>query len=87
MLHNRTGVEALLVLSRSDRSQFTRPHTWSTSQSVEDFFQLSYEETPDDFAGRLESYKLAGVEGMQNQSISIIKLIISKSNRGKAVCK
>jgi hypothetical protein len=74
MLHNRTGTEALLVVSRADRSHYTRPHTWSTSQAVEDFFQLSYEETPDDFAGRLESYKLAGVEGMPKRDGSYLAL-------------
>jgi hypothetical protein len=68
MLHNCIRTEALLVVSCADRSHYTRPHTWSTSQAVEDFFQLSYEKTPDDFAGRLESYKLAGVEGMSKET-------------------
>lgn len=59
----RTGTEVLLISTRSDREHFTKPHTWASSRSVEDFFQLSYDEGPEEFAGRLESYKLSGIEG------------------------
>jgi hypothetical protein len=74
MLYNCTGTEALLVVSHADWFHYTCLHIWFISQAVEDFFQLSYEETPDDFAGRLESYKLAGVEGMLKRDRSYLAL-------------
>lgn len=64
----RNGTEALLIVTRSDRDQYPKPHTWMSSPSVEDFFTLSYNEAPGDFAGRLESYKLTGVEGARMYS-------------------
>ena len=63
MLCNRTDIHAVLITCRGNRTHYSRPHTFASSPLVEQFFQLLYDESLDDFSVRLESYALAGIEG------------------------
>lgn len=62
-LYNRTGLEILLIAVRSDEQSVTCPEVWTTSQRVEQFFQLTAGTSLMDFAGKLECYCLSGLEG------------------------
>jgi hypothetical protein len=62
-LHHRTEVEFLLFGSRSNSSSFMRPTSWSTSDRIEEYFQLQFKKSPGEFAGMMECFLLSGLKG------------------------
>lgn len=48
---------------RSEMSDYLVPHTWTSSERIEDFFHMTFGMDVGHFAGRLESYLLSGVSG------------------------
>ncbi|KAI0083733.1 hypothetical protein BDY19DRAFT_858173, partial [Irpex rosettiformis] len=62
-LHNRTGTESLLIAVRSSSSSFLHPRISTTSDRIDDYFQLQTKVSTAQFAGMLESYLLSGIEG------------------------
>ncbi|KAI0686722.1 hypothetical protein BC835DRAFT_1420230 [Cytidiella melzeri] len=65
-LHNRTGLEMLLVAVRSDGQSVVCPQVWTTGDHVDEFFQLTNQMPITDFAGKLECYCLTGLQGTAN---------------------
>ncbi|KAI0684180.1 hypothetical protein BC835DRAFT_1293734 [Cytidiella melzeri] len=62
-LHNRTGLEMLLVAVRTDSQSVVCPQVWTTGDPVNEFFQLTNKISLSDFAGKFECYCLSGVQG------------------------
>ena len=62
-LSHRTGTEIMVVGSRSQSSSFLVPFTWSTSDQLDEHFQLKCKMSPAQYAAQLECYLLSGVEG------------------------
>ncbi|EKM49190.1 uncharacterized protein PHACADRAFT_33584 [Phanerochaete carnosa HHB-10118-sp] len=67
-LHQRTGVEILFSAVRGDQSDFLAPHTWSTDEKLEDFFQMTFGMEFGRFTGKLESYVLSGLSGVKKKA-------------------
>lgn len=62
-LNARGGTEIMLIAVRSEVTDYLVPHTWTSSDRIEDFFQMSFGMDLGHFAGRLESYLLSGLSG------------------------
>lgn len=51
------------MVVRSEHDHFPAPSTFTTSERVDEFFNLAYSSGLDEFAWRLEAYCLSGVHG------------------------
>ncbi|KAI0699995.1 hypothetical protein BC835DRAFT_1266983 [Cytidiella melzeri] len=73
-LHNRTGLEMLLVAVRTDSQSVVCPQVWTTGDPVNEFFQLTNKISLSDFAGKFECYCLSGVQGDVARPIKIKRM-------------
>ncbi|KAI0782168.1 hypothetical protein C8Q75DRAFT_896041 [Abortiporus biennis] len=72
-LHACTGVEVLLVSTRSKTSDFNQPYTYTTSSKFEEYFQFVSGCNLQNFALRSEAYHISGVQGVADKA-EIIRL-------------
>ncbi|PSR94370.1 hypothetical protein PHLCEN_2v4455 [Hermanssonia centrifuga] len=80
-LYARTGTEVLLFAVRSNFEHYARPYTYSTSERVKDFFQMSFDCDVGDYARQFETYCLSGAKGTATnyvQELSELKRLTSK---------
>ncbi|EMD37934.1 hypothetical protein CERSUDRAFT_94917 [Gelatoporia subvermispora B] len=63
-LHERTGVEAVLMVVRTSPDHYNRPFAFVTSQRAESFFSYTLNTQAIDVALHLESFCLSGVTGL-----------------------
>ncbi|KAI0343132.1 hypothetical protein BDW22DRAFT_1304847, partial [Trametopsis cervina] len=62
-LHHRTGVEILIVGARSQSSSFMLPFAWSTSDRLDEHFQMQFKVSTAQYAAQMECFLLSGMEG------------------------
>ncbi|KAI0681683.1 hypothetical protein BC835DRAFT_1252066, partial [Cytidiella melzeri] len=80
-LHNRTGLEILLVAVRSDSQSVVVPQVWTTGDRVDEFFQLTNNMSIADFAGKLECFCLSGMQGTANTYHNELMQLKSKTSK------
>ncbi|KAI0338444.1 hypothetical protein BDW22DRAFT_1313901, partial [Trametopsis cervina] len=66
-LYHRSGTETLLLCVRSKATDYMRPMSWSTSDRIDDHFQMQFKKSTLDYVGMLESFMLSGIEGDVNK--------------------
>ena len=69
-LNLRIGADVLLCVLRGEISQWSTPHTFTTSNVFDDYFQMCFEEEIGMWVRRLECYKLGKVEGASSILVS-----------------
>ncbi|KAI0688619.1 hypothetical protein BC835DRAFT_1418996 [Cytidiella melzeri] len=80
-LHNRTGLEILLVAVRSDSQSVVVPQVWTTGDRVDEFFQLTNNMSIADFAGKLGCFCLSGMQGTANTYHNELMQLKSKTSK------
>ncbi|KAG6809416.1 hypothetical protein H0H92_000327 [Tricholoma furcatifolium] len=63
-LHERTGVEIVMIAVRAKKEDYNQPHVLTTSDRVRNFFELTMKENPLDISVRMEAYMLSGVQAV-----------------------
>lgn len=71
-MHNRTGIDTILIVVRTDDDHLNHPHAFVTSNKVVEFFQGAYGVDVSQIGLQLESYCLSGVEGTSGRSLMLI---------------
>jgi hypothetical protein len=72
MLHNRTGIEFVLLAVRPESDQHLQPFA-TASTRVSDFFSLALQLPLPDMATRVEAYCLSGLEGEESFLLQVIR--------------
>lgn len=63
-MKQRTGIEAILLASRTTPDSFIRPFHYETGDLPGQMFETVFNRSPLDLAVKLEAYSLVGVDGM-----------------------
>ncbi|TFY51827.1 hypothetical protein EVJ58_g10358 [Rhodofomes roseus] len=84
----RTGVQAMLVTTRGQPDDWSKPHVFYTSDAIPEFFNLFTKCTLSQFVTRLEAYIVSGVsavisnhkERLLKAKADLAKLVLEKLN-------
>ncbi|KAI0684135.1 hypothetical protein BC835DRAFT_1249643, partial [Cytidiella melzeri] len=80
-LHNRTGLEMLLLAVRADAQNISCPQVWTSGDVVDEFFQLTNKMSLSDYAVRFECYCLSGIQGTAKTYESELMALKSKTSK------
>ncbi|RDX47633.1 hypothetical protein OH76DRAFT_1325377, partial [Lentinus brumalis] len=69
-LRARTGMEMALVAVRSEQEHLQEPSTFTTSDKMDEYLNLSYNTGIDEIAMRYESYVLSGIDRARSRRLS-----------------
>ncbi|KAH9847641.1 hypothetical protein C2E23DRAFT_711718, partial [Lenzites betulinus] len=68
-LHARTGIEALLFITRSTTSSYVQPFAFHTSGRLAEFVHALTNSNMSEFALKMEGYCLSGIQGVANNYV------------------
>ncbi|KAH9912146.1 uncharacterized protein BXZ73DRAFT_43934, partial [Epithele typhae] len=77
-LHERTGVEVLLVAVRGDRANYLKPWVYRSSERIEEFIELLTGKALGTLAARIEAWCLTGLNGLTQKHKSTVLDLKSK---------
>ncbi|KAI0683924.1 hypothetical protein BC835DRAFT_1209928, partial [Cytidiella melzeri] len=80
-LHNRTGLEMLLLGVRSDAQAVSCPQVWTSGDVVDEFFQLTNKMSISDYAVKFECYCLSGIQGTAKTYETELMALKSKTSK------
>ncbi|KAH9944950.1 uncharacterized protein BXZ73DRAFT_10835, partial [Epithele typhae] len=77
-LHERTGVELLLIACRGERANYLKPWVYRTSARVEEFIELLTGATLGTLSSRIEAWCLTGLNGLTKKHKNTVLELKSK---------